>query len=283
MDNEFHHDNESYMLYYEDNNLFTKSLLNFYEEDKYDDSNSFGNFSQRTEFVDKKEFKAIKNENPHTINKKENKAPNNKVTTEIKSKDEKTTKFITLKIKRGRKAIKNVKVEHDKYKPDNLIRKIKYLVYNSFRNFINEKLAEINIISYQKFLTVKHNQIANATVEFNKNFLNKKFEEILSENLSNKYKRKDKKYNEKLIESLKKIEKEKNKKYFTSLLELKFIDCLEHFRGKKNIEELEGLVLFDTIKRELSNKDEKYAGYLEDYLSNFEDRINKRTPKKKGK
>ena len=63
--------------------------------------------------------------------------------------------------------------------------------------------------------------------------------------------------------------------YFNKLFNLSFFDCLKHFRGSEEIEELIGLEGFDSIKKEYED-DMDYLNALHYHIINFENIINKK-------
>ena len=195
---------------------------------------------------------------------------------EIKEQDKKI-----LNKKRGRKTKGSSAGEHNKYSDDNLRRKVKHLVLKNTFDFINNKISSIyqkvdrGIIS-KKLLTIKQDQISNATISFNKNFLNKKIGDIFSDDISSRYTNFLSEHNKNLINSLINESDETKREYFIGLFNLKFIDCLRHFRGSENYYYLNGLTTFDEIKYEFEN-DNDYVKVLTKYISNYENIIgNKR-------
>ena len=60
------------------------------------------------------------------------------------------------------------------------------------------------------------------------------------------------------------------------------MQCLEHYRGTKIIEELDGLKCQNEIINNL-NDEEEYKEKLNDYLMNFEDNINNKRSRKSRK
>ena len=152
---------------------------------------------------------------------------------------------IKLKKKLGRKR-KNPKIEkkepHNKYSDDNIIKKCKHLVLKYTLEFINNKIKKVyngNIENgpFKKELQIINNsQKTNAHVEFNKNFLNKKLFEIFAENISSKYRKYYKaNHNKQLIMELMNEKDENKKSMLNQLFNINFIQCLEHFIGKKYI------------------------------------------------
>ena len=80
-------------------------------------------------------------------------------------------------------------------------------------------------------------------------------------------------HNKKVIEKI--ILEKKDK--FEKLFNLTFIQCVDHFIGNKNIEELNGLTLFNELKEEIVNKydndGESYYENLRLFLIDFENKI----------
>ena len=186
-------------------------------------------------------------------------------------------------MKKREKDIIKQSVEKDiKYRFDNLKRECKHLVIENTMNFINDKIYEaykgnigIGLIK-KKLLKLNQSQKANADAEFNKIFIRKTLKEILSQNIFY-----EQDHNKKLIETLL-LEKREN---FEKLFNLTFIECLEHFIGDKEIEELNGLTLFTELKDQIIKKHVKegelYYENLKLFLSDFENKINKAKSRKK--
>jgi len=136
---------------------------------------------------------------------------------------------------------------HNKFSDDNIIRKVKNAILQNTRIFINSKIKTIYEYKNNKFskrkelLKMKKSQPISSRVDYNKNFLEKTLGEIFSEDISSKYIQYPSAHNKKLIESLINDEDEQKKKIFNEIFNLTFLDCLNHFRGSKIIEELKGL------------------------------------------
>lgn len=191
-----------------------------------------------------------------------------------KKKELKCSQKLLVK-KRGRGG--NGYGEHNKFSDDNLRRKCKHLILKSLFEFINKKIKEIyNEIGYgifkKKLLIINQRQISNANIQFNRNLLNKSIGDIFSEDISTRYTNYPITHNKQLINSLKNNDNY-NPQYFRDLFNLKFIDCLQHFRGSKYIKLLEGLKGFDSIK-EKYEEDMNYNKSLKYYIMNFEEIIN---------
>jgi hypothetical protein len=181
-----------------------------------------------------------------------------------------------LKKKRGRNCTRLTGGVHNKYSDDNLRRKCKHLVLKSVFNFINEKIRIIydNHINQglltKQLLTINQKQISDATILFNKNFLYKSLKDIFSVSISSRYTNYLETHNKTLINFLMKEEEDENKKeYFNGLFNLRFIDCLEQFRGTADYFHLDGLTTFDEIKSEFE-KDKNYLDILTKYIFEYE-------------
>ena len=204
---------------------------------------------------------------------------------------------IKLKKKRGRKR-KSPKIEkkepHNKYSDDNIIKKCKHLVLKYTLEFINNKIKKVyngNIENgplKKELQIINNSQKSNSHAEFNKNFIKKKLGEIFSENISGKYKKNyPHNHNKLLIEELMNEKDENKQSFFNKLFNLNFIQCLDHFIGKKYIKELNGLQYFEQIKDNILNKYKEdgntYIKYLDYYLKNFEKIVNIKEPRKSRK
>ena len=182
-------------------------------------------------------------------------------------------KFLQKKRGRKSKSEKNNEEngEHNKYSNDNMQRKIKHLIIKNTQDLINYNISEKDFSS-PKLLTLNQEQIFNSKVEFNKAFLQKTLKDIFSENISNRY-HKPSDYNKTLIDNLINSGKEENKIFFKKLFDVKFIECLEHFRKSKEIEVLKGLTLFDDLinyKKDKNFEDKAYVKGIRELLMNYE-------------
>ena len=182
-------------------------------------------------------------------------------------------KFLQKKRGRKSKSEKNIEEngEHNKYSNDNMQRKIKHLIIKNTQDLINYNISEKDFSS-PKLLTLNQEQIFNSKVEFNKAFLQKTLKDIFSENISNRY-HKPSDYNKTLIDNLINSGKEENKIFFKKLFDVKFIECLEHFRKSKEIEVLKGLTLFDDLinyKKDKNFEDKAYVKGIRQLLMNYE-------------
>ena len=150
---------------------------------------------------------------------------------------------------------------HNKYSDDNLRIKCKCLVLKSVMDFINKKIKII------------YNGAIGISV------LNKEIGQIYSYDISKKFSNYPFDHNKRVIKRLENDEDEEKRVYFRKLFKLTFFECLKHFRGTQNIEELEGLEKFDKKKTQFSN-DKEYEEKLTSYLMNYEEIINGKKPRK---
>ena len=183
--------------------------------------------------------------------------------------------YNSLKRKRGRNGPGCTGGEHNKFSDDNLRRKVKHLVLKNVFDFINEKIrsmySDINKgIFTKQLLTINQKQISDATILFNKKFLEKPLKDIFSVEISKRYTNYLESHNKNLINFLMNEEEDENKRvYFNNLFNLKFIECLEHFRGTADYINLEGMKTFDEIKDDFV-KDKNYLDVLTNYVEEYE-------------
>ena len=181
-----------------------------------------------------------------------------------------------LSKKREKDIIKQSFEKDTKYRFDNLKRECKHLVVENVMKFINDKIYEVykgNIgigLTKKKLLKLNQSQKANADAEFNKIFIRKTLKEILSQNMTKQINFFDQDHNKKIIETLLLERKEQ----FEQLSNLTFIECVEHFIGDKQIEELNGLTLFHELKDQLikrhGKEGELFYENLKLFLKDFE-------------
>ena len=196
-------------------------------------------------------------------------------------------KFLKNKIAKDALILKEKK--HTKFSYDNLKRKCKHLVIENVMDFINNKIYEAydgNIgfgLTKKRLMKLNQSQKTNADVDFNKKLLTMILRDIFSQNITRKIRLFESDNNKKLIETIIKEKKDQ----FQKLFNLTFVQCVEHFAGTKEIEELQGLRLFSELKNEIIDKyetdGESYYENLKIFLKEFENKINKVKPRKKRK
>ena len=191
--------------------------------------------------------------------------------------------------------------KHDKYHGDNIIKKIKIKLFESFLKFvnivINENLEESKLIKLNKFLRpllkkikifesllkiIDYKYIDRLNKKFDIEILQMKFKEIFSKDISPKYSKLKPESNREIINNL--INEEKDNLKIQFVLNMKFKDYLDVFIYKKqfnnlpdyeeekvgtvekNFEYMDKLIL--DIYRE--NPDDNYLLYFIIYLYNYE-------------
>ena len=253
-----------------------KKLYNSYEEEntiiKEENenetlSNEKENIFSTNQIKEKPEIKNIQSPNTNFSTNK-----NEKITDEPKK-----DLAPALKKRRGRTKTENNDSKHNKFSDDNMRRKTKHIIIQELMNFINDKISQIygNIgqgIFIKKLLIINQKQLINSNILFNKHFMNKTLGEIFSENISNRYTNYPPEHNRNVIVKLINDEDETKKNYFKNLFNLKFIDCIRHFRESCLIDELAGLTLFKELKLK-SEIDEDYRKALNYYIHNYENII----------
>ena len=189
--------------------------------------------------------------------------------------------------KRGRKTKReDSEIPHNKFANDNLRKKSKHIILSEILTFLNLKLKEIyknnlgNGILLRQLLTLNHKEKANINIIENQNFIKKTLQEIFSEDISKRYTNFPSNHNKELINRLLNEEDEGKKNYFNKLFNITFSEALHHFQGKIIINELLGLKTYkESIKKYENEKD--YHENLVFHLTNFEEIINSKKPRKK--
>lgn len=183
----------------------------------------------------------------------------------------------TKPIQLGRKRKNSsTKVVHDKYSGDNIIRKIKSTLLTNIINYLNSiifKAYDGNInhgLLIKQLKKMDQSQVKN--VKDNKDFIYRKLKDIFSSCISGRYTNYLNDHNKNLINELLNNKDEGKRIKFENIFKLTFLDCLNHYSGKKNIKELEGLKSLDEecIKFE---DDPDYVELFRQYVYDFEEII----------
>ena len=145
---------------------------------------------------------------------------------------------------------------HTKFAFDNLVRKIKSKLFGGILIILNKSLEtepkptspredqkeKKGEMKRECFLKPDQKIILQTNVEENRKLLKSKLRDIFSEKVSTKAKNYSKDhhldYNKNFIEKIKNDEK---KKKTNDILDMTFLQCMEHFRGSKTYEALNGL------------------------------------------
>lgn len=121
--------------------------------------------------------------------------------------------------------------------------------------------------------------------------MKKTLKKIFSENISSKFSDYKTEHNKLVIEKLINEKDEEKRKYFNKLFNLSFYECFHHFVGKKEIDVLIGLKLFEQMiedKKELEKKkidinEKNYIENLKEIFENCENILNRKKSRKKKK
>lgn len=153
----------------------------------------------------------------------------------------KVIKIDTEKKKRGRKPKKNPNRGHTRMDSDNIIKKIKALLFKNILSFLNN-LFNYTTINNIKLLKLNSKYVNQLNSIFELNLIGMKLKEFLSLEVSSKIKKNGKNYNQQILEKLenKKIWMKEEKDYDTLMfiLNLTFRDWLNLFTGKQNFKDL---------------------------------------------
>ena len=170
--------------------------------------------------------------------------------------------------------------KHDKYEPDNIIKKCK-------RIFISYAIQHINIYinkekKYELLLDLEYAYINKLKKDSELELLSMKLKDIASKDISSKYKSKDKDWNAKIIEQI--IKKEKGDEKLLNLLNMTFNEWIDIFTYKKESEynkeiNLLQTALFKLNKNNQNNKKyiSKFIFYLYNYKRWFESKKGRNT------
>ena len=171
--------------------------------------------------------------------------------------------------------------EHTKFSDDNIIKKVKNAILQIIRIFINQKIQAVYAckdeknFKEKKLFKLKQNESTGPKTDFIKDFLEKTLGVIFSGDISSKISLYPLTHNKKLIESLINDKDEIKRNIFNRIFNLTFADCLNHFRGSKRIEELEGInMLEDYLKDQKINNDKEYCTLFKYFVNNLEIIIN---------
>ena len=181
----------------------------------------------------------------------------------------------------GKKRESNYITFSDKY-----IKKVRILTIKMIIIFINDLIIKFTNndigkgMCEKKFVEINKKDLTHSSVEYDKEFLNKKIKEILA-SISKKFTNVLPKNNKELLEYLLNL-KDKGK-YFQELFDLSFLDCLEHIRGNKNNELLNGFPTIDKIiEKEMKSLSKYNLAHLKSCFVNYKELVeNKKSRKSK--
>ena len=178
------------------------------------------------------------------------------------------------------------KVFHTRNFFDNKTRKIKCLVLEELRSFINKKIREEYKLNKKlknfEIIKIGPKQFNNSNILFNKKFIHKSLKEIFSADTTIKNRCRSRDSNKKLIEKL----LNEKKDIFENIFNLEFLEILDYLVGKKpELIQLNGLTFPEKLKQK-EEKDEEYSKSVLYIMENFEKILEEkkhRKPRKKEK
>ena len=170
----------------------------------------------------------------------------------------------------GRKNLKDKSErKHDKFSPDNIIKKIKAKMFEFLIIFVNNLITN-NI----KLKDLNYSIIDRLKKETDLEILGTPIKDLLSNDISPKYSQYAHDFNKKLIDSL--LEKEKNNEALMFIFDITFRDWVELYTMKKNVKDWQNLTEESCrkIEEHLNNMNElekvlKDNNNNSDYFSNF--------------
>ena len=159
---------------------------------------------------------------------------------------------------------------HNKYEPDNIIKKCKRILLFYMIENINIYIDKEK--KFEKLLDLEYQLIRNIKKDSDLELLNMKLKDIVSKDISSKYKTKlqDKNYNKNIINEI--IQNEENNEKLMNLLNMTFSDWIDIFTYKIENEYNKEYNLLqaalDKIK-DKNNNDKEYLSKLILYLYNY--------------
>ena len=177
---------------------------------------------------------------------------------------------------------------HTKFAFDNLVRKIKSKLVSAILIILNKSLqkeekTEIKTplketqkqkkgdIKSECFLKPEQSIMLDTKVKYNLDLLKMTLREIFSKNVSEKVKNYSKKhqldYNKNFIE---KIKDDERKEKTNAILDMTFLQCMEHYRGSKRYDVLSGLESEYEKDIEQMSDDVEYMENFIEHLKYFE-------------
>ena len=177
---------------------------------------------------------------------------------------------------------------HTKFAFDNLVRKIKSKLVSAILIILNKSLQkeekkEIKTplkktqkqkkgdIKSECFLKPEQSIMLDTKVKYNLDLLKMTLREIFSKNVSEKVKNYSKEhqldYNKNFIE---KIKDDERKEKTNAILDMTFLQCMEHYRGSKRYDVLSGLEIEYEKDIEQMSDDVEYMENFIEHLKYFE-------------
>ena len=201
------------------------------------------------------------------------------------------TKETKKEITKGRNSKFNmVEKKHNKYSQDNIVRKIKTKFFDVLLRYINGSVVEIEIENPKKnskkilvskpfLLKINQDTIKNIGVEKNLELFDSTLKDIFSRDISQKLKKHGLDKNKKIIN---KIYQENKQKRTIEILNMTFLQSLEHFIGSKYYSELNGLEKeYEKVINDLKQHEtEEYILLFKETLKMFYEKYKNKRPRK---
>jgi hypothetical protein len=175
----------------------------------------------------------------------------------------------------------------NKNSQDNLLRRVKTIVFDSILKYDNYMISELynhnlgNGVNRKILLKNNHSQIRCIGKIFNEKLLKTPQREIFSEEITKRYSYFPLDHNKQLINKLLNEEDVIKREKFQKIFDKTLVQCIEHLIGKKTYKELEGLeIIYENEMREL-NEEEEYKDKLRQIFKNYEKIFNEKKPRKK--
>lgn len=169
------------------------------------------------------------------------------------------------------------KRKHDKFKPDNEMRKVKSNFVNFLPDYVNSSLP----MEHLKFLKISKKVNEELSIDYNKKIMQQSLREIFSQNpINGRYSKKNysKSYNADLVEE---IYRKNEESEAIEKLNQTYIEVLKNYR-KNNLKQFKDCILDKEIKNGEDRKTAiKYTDKLADLLLEYEDYFEKRTARYK--
>lgn len=267
-----------------DNNLYTDYLLKIKSNEANQSTNSsinnifnsneINSYSPSIENYQK--IFITPNEDNDTIEKMLNiLSPKQKSTVESKSESKSKTNYTNnKKIKCGRKTLENTKTEniHDKFKGDNIIRKIKvHIIQEKIISIINTSLKSKKK-GKKKLLKLYQKDLTSLKKDKNLELMNTTLKDIYTKNkIGEKYLDNKGKYNEKLINEIYSNDEYIELQKLLNLTFIEFYNIYTHKLTKKDLDEN----LLEKMKNISFFNSNNFQG-IEVYINNLKEKNKKK-------
>ena len=267
-----------------DNNLYTDYLLKIKSNEANQSTNSsinnifnsneINSYSPSIENIQK--IFITPNEDNDTIEKMLNiLSPKLKSTVESKNESKSKTNYTNnKKIKCGRKTLENTKTEniHDKFKGDNIIRKIKvHIIQEKIISIINTSLKSKKT-GKKKLLKLYQKDLTSLKKDKNLELMNTTLKDIYTKNkIGEKYLDNKGKYNEKLINEIYSNDEYIELQKLLNLTFIEFYNIYTHKLTKKDLDEN----LLEKMKNISFFNSNNFQG-IEVYINNLKEKNKKK-------